>query len=312
MRGDSPERINEYMQSKISYEHDEQIACGGVLYIVATPIGNLGDISARAIEVLSMVDVIAAEDTRTTSALIGKLGIGGRVGANLVSYHEHNKARRRETILGYLEQGKKVAVVSDAGTPGISDPGEDIVRCAIEAGYKVTSVPGAVAFITALVMSGMSTRRFVFEGFLPNDKKEHKQVLESLKYESRTMILYEAPHRLVKTLVELRDCFGAGTRQVVLGRELTKRYEEVLRKSIDEWLAYFESVAPRGEYVLIVEGCVDGELLRRNETSFWSEMSVEEHFQHYVAGGMKRNDAVKSVALDRGVPKREIYDVVMK
>lgn len=284
---------------------------GGVLYVVATPIGNMGDISVRAIDVLSMVDVIAAEDTRTTSALLKKLELGD-IGATLVSYHEHNKAMRRGTLLGYLEQGKNVALVSDAGTPGISDPGEDIVRNALEAGYTVTAVPGAVAFITALVMSGMSTRRFVFEGFLPNDNKEHKQVLESLKYESRTIILYEAPHRLVKTLGELGECFGDGARQVVLARELTKRYEEVLKKSIDEWLEYFEKVVPRGEYVLIVEGCADGDMLRKSETSFWSQMSVQEHFEHYVDEGMKRNDAVKAVAADRGVPKREIYDEVMK
>ena len=303
--------INEKMNEKEFYEDNGQSLGGGVLYVVATPIGNLGDISARAIEVLSMVDVIAAEDTRTTSALISKLGIGEHVSANMVSYHEHNKAMRRETILGYLDQGKNVALVSDAGTPGISDPGEDIVRCAIEAGYKVTAIPGAVAFITALVMSGMSTRRFVFEGFLPNDKKEHKQVLESLKYESRTMILYEAPHRLVKTLSELREYVG-GDREVVLARELTKRYEEVLCKSIDEWLEYLENVGPRGEYVMIVEGCEDGEQLRKSATSFWSDMSIEEHFEHYVAEGMKRNDAVKAVAADRGVSKRDIYDLVMK
>ena len=307
-------------------DHNARAAgAAGQLVLVAVPIGNINDITPRALKTLAGADVIAAEDTRTTMNLFSSLEAAGMTAIcpdededflkearhKLISYHDHNEAQRRDTLLRYLSEGKTVAVVTDAGTPGISDPGEDIVREAVSQGYQVTAVPGAVAFVNGLIMSGLSTRRFVFEGFLHNDNKERRTVLESLRYESRTIVLYEAPHRLVKTIGELSEIMGSD-RKLVLARELTKKYEEVVMRSIGEWLAYFEDNEPRGEYVMIIEGLQNGERIKARETAFWSDMTVQEHFEYYVEKGMKRNDAVKAVAADRSLPKREIYDQVMR
>ena len=273
------------------------------LYLVATPIGNLSDLSERAIKVLSEVDFIAAEDTRNTGHLLSYLHIQ----KPLVSYHEHNKRERGENICDRLQGGESCALVTDAGTPAISDPGEDLVALCAERGITVTSIPGCCAGITALTLSGLPTRRFTFEGFLSVNKAERKKHLDSLKNEPRTMIFHEAPHKLKTTLSDLRDTFG-DTRRISLCRELTKLNEEVLRLTLAEAVAYYEENAPRGEYVLVVEGAGDGSTVTE---AFWTDMTVPDHVAYYVGQGMTKKDAIKAAARDRGVPKNEVYQQVL-
>ncbi len=276
----------------------------GTLMLCATPIGNLGDITERVLEALKGADLIAAEDTRNTKALLSHFDIH----TPLTSYHEHNKFEKAEILIGKLKEGQDVAVVTDAGTPAISDPGEVLVRRCIEEGIPVTSLPGACALITALTMSGMSARRFVFEGFLPADKKERREVLLSLSAEERTCILYEAPHRLLKTVKELLESLG--DRRAVFCRELTKRYEEALPMTLGEAAAYYEENEPRGEYVLVIAGADREERIAREQAA-WSEMSVAEHVQHYIDEGLDRREAMKRAAKDRGVSRREIYQELL-
>ena len=273
------------------------------LYLVATPIGNLSDLSERAIKVLSEVDFIAAEDTRNTGHLLSYLHIQ----KPLVSYHEHNKRERGENICDRLQGGESCALVTDAGTPAISDPGEDLVALCAERGITVTSIPGCCAGITALTLSGLPTRRFTFEGFLSVNKSERKKHLDSLKNEPRTMIFHEAPHKLKTTLSDLWETFG-DTRRISLCRELTKLNEEVLRLTLAEAVAYYEENAPRGEYVLVVEGAGEGSTVTE---AFWTDMTVPDHVAYYVGQGMTKKDAIKAAARDRGVPKNEVYQQVL-
>jgi len=268
----------------------------GALYVVATPIGNLSDITERAKYVLSNVDFVAAEDTRVSGKLLSVLGIKN----TFVSYHEHNKNTAGNIVLEKLMSGLSGAIVTDAGVPAISDPGEDVVRLCRESGVKVIPIPGACAFVTALSASGMSSRRFVFEGFLPTDKKERAQVLGVVKNDRRTTIFYEAPHRLVKTLETMKEALG--DRKICLARELTKLNEEFSYFTFDQALDTFREKEPRGEYVIIVEGCSDTE-----KECFWQDMTVEQHVEFYTDKGMKKMDAIKSCAKDRGVAKNEIY-----
>lgn len=271
----------------------------GMLYLVATPIGNLADLSQRAIKVLSEVDFIAAEDTRNTAHLLSYLDIK----KPLVSYFEHNKRERGEVIADRLAAGESCALVTDAGTPAISDPGEDLVALCAFRGISVTSIPGCCAGITALTLSGLPTGRFCFEGFLSVNKTERRSHLESLKSEERTMLFHEAPHKLISTLKDFRDTFGGG-RRISLCRELTKLNEEVLRLTLDEAVAYYEANQPRGEYVLVIEGASDAVAAQQ---SFWADMTVQEHLSHYLNQGLERMAAIKAVAKDRGVPKNDIY-----
>ena len=273
------------------------------LYLVATPIGNLSDLSERAVKVLSEVDFIAAEDTRNTGHLLSYLHIQ----KPLVSYHEHNKRERGENICDRLAAGESCALVTDAGTPAISDPGEDLVALCAARGIAVTSIPGCCAGITALTLSGLPTGRFTFEGFLSVNKADRKRHLESLKHEPRTMILHEAPHKLKTTLADLRETLG-DSRRISLCRELTKLNEEVLRLTLAEAVAYYEENAPRGEYVLVVEGTGDE---GGAAEAFWTAMSIPDHVAHYVEQGMTKKDAIKAAAKDRGVPKNEVYQQVL-
>ena len=272
----------------------------GVLTLCATPIGNLEDITYRAVRLLKEADFIAAEDTRHTKKLLNHLEIHTR----LISYHEHNKIEKGVELIGLVKEGKNIVLVTDAGTPGISDPGEDLVRLAIEEGITVTAAPGAVAGITALIISGQSTRRFVFEGFLPSNKKEKVEVLNRLKEETRTVIMYEAPHRLIKTLQSLFEALG--DRGITITKELTKKHEMVFKTTLEGALERYKEEEPRGEYVLILQG-KDIEELQREAQQEWTNMSVEEHMQHYVGQGIDEKLAMKLVAKDRGVSKREIY-----
>ncbi len=277
----------------------------GMLYLCATPIGNLEDITLRVLETLRTVDLIAAEDTRNTLKLLNHYDIH----KPMTSYHEHNKYEKAQELIGHLLQGENIAVVTDAGTPAISDPGEVLAAQCMEQGIRVTSLPGACALITALTMSGMPARRFCFEGFLPTDKKERARILKVLKEEERTTILYEAPHHLKATLRELYT--AVGDRRLVLCRELTKKFEEARPFQLAEALTYYENNEPRGEYVLILAGA-DPEEKRRREEAAWTVMSVEEHMAHYENQGMDRKEAMKQVAKDRGVQKREIYKALIK
>ena len=275
----------------------------GLLYLCATPIGNLGDMTPRAVETLQNVDLIAAEDTRNSIKLLNHFGIR----TSMTSYHEYNKVEKADYLVEQIQQGKNVALISDAGTPAISDPGEVLVQKCQERGITVTSLPGPAACITALTLSGLSSRRFCFEGFLPSDKKEKAQILAELKEESRTIVIYEAPHHLVRTLGELYEALGE--RRITLCRELTKKFETILPTTIGEALSLYEREEPRGEYVLVVEG----KSLRQKEEErqdSWQSMTVEEHMALYEKGGMDQKTAMKQVAKDRGVPKREIYAVI--
>ena len=275
----------------------------GTLYICATPIGNLKDMTPRVVETLSFVDLIAAEDTRNSIKLLNHFGIK----TSMTSYHEYNKVTKADYLVEQMRQGKNVALISDAGTPAISDPGEVLVQKCREAGITVTSLPGPAACITALTLSGLSTRRFCFEGFLPSDKKEKAQILSELQEESRTILIYEAPHHLVRTLGELYEALG--DRKIILCRELTKKFETVLPTTIGEALSRYETEEPRGEYVLVVEG---KSLRQKKEEAqaAWQSMTIEEHMTFYTEGGMEEKAAMKQVAKDRGVPRREIYAVI--
>ena len=272
----------------------------GTLYLCATPIGNLGDITERVLRTLEEVDLIAAEDTRNTLRLLNHFGIK----KPLTSYHEYNKFAKAEELITKLRNGQNIAVVTDAGTPAISDPGEVIAAMCIEQGIKVTSLPGACALITALTMSGMPSRRFCFEGFLPADKKERRYILEQLKREERTTILYEAPHHLRGTLQELYDSLG--DRKITLCRELTKKFEEALPMTLESAIVYYSENEPRGEYVLVMAGA-DRAALEEEKREKFEEMSLEEHMAMYTDQGLSRKEAMKKVAADRGVSKRDIY-----
>ena len=278
----------------------------GTLYLCATPIGNLEDITYRVLRTLKEVDLIAAEDTRNSIRLLNHFEIK----TPMTSYHEYNKIEKAYQLVAKMREGKNIALITDAGTPGISDPGEDIVRICYEEGIPVTSLPGAAACITALTMSGLPTRRFAFEAFLPKDKKEHQAVLEELKTETRTIIIYEAPHHLVRTLQELHDTLG-GDRRLTICRELTKRHEEKLQMTLADSLSYYEVNEPRGEYVLIIAGR-SREEMKKEEQAGWEALSLEEHMKHYESQGIDRKEAMKRVAKDRGVSKRDIYQALLK
>lgn len=273
----------------------------GVLYLVATPIGNLSDITERALKVLSEADLIAAEDTRNSAKLLSVYGIS----KPMLSYHQHNRAERGPIICDKLEAGETVALVTDAGCPAVSDPGEDLVRLCAERGIKVTFIPGACAAITALALSGLSTVRFAFEGFVGGTKSERKQRFTALSGDDRTLIFYEAPHRLRTTLSEMLEAFG--DRHITLCRELTKLNEEIIRTTLKSAVNLYESTEPRGEYVLILEGNASP----ASEQTFWAEMTVREHVEHYISLGQDKNTAIKSAAKDRGVHKSEIYKQVL-
>ena len=277
----------------------------GELYLCATPIGNLEDMTFRCIRILKEADVIAAEDTRNSIKLLNHFEIK----TPMTSYHEFNKVEKARVLVDKMLHGETVALITDAGTPGISDPGEELVRQCIEAGVKVTPVPGAAACINALIMSGMPTRRFCFEAFLPSDKKEKADVLGQLKTEQRTIIIYEAPHRLIRTLTELESTLG-GMRKIAVCKELTKRHETVYRDTISGALGYYTANEPKGEYVLVIEGKSSKELLEEKRAA-WDDMSIEEHFNMYVSQGMDKKDAMKLVAKDRGVSKRDIYNALL-
>ena len=277
----------------------------GTLYLCATPIGNLEDITFRVLRTLKEVDLIAAEDTRNSIKLLNHFEIK----TPMTSYHEYNKIDKAYQIVDRLREGKNIALITDAGTPGISDPGEDIVRICYEEGIEVTSLPGAAACVTALTMSGLPTRRFAFEAFLPKDKKEHQAVLEELAGETRTMIVYEAPHHLVKTLKELEQTLGSD-RRLNICRELTKRHEEKMQTTFGESLQYYETHEPRGEYVLVIEGKSRAQIQKEQQQS-WESMSIEEHMQYYESQGIARKEAMKLVAKDRGVSKRDIYQSLL-
>ena len=280
----------------------------GKLYLCATPIGNLEDITYRVLRTLGEVDLIAAEDTRHSIKLLNHF----QIKTPMSSYHEYNKVEKARYLVEKLLSGVNVALITDAGTPGISDPGEELVRQCYEAGVEVTSLPGPAACITALTMSGLSTRRFCFEAFLPSekgDKKERLRILEELKGETRTIIVYEAPHHLVKTLKDLREALG--NRRLTLCRELTKRYETAWQTTFDEALAAYETEEPKGEWVLVIEG-KSPEELRREEMRSWEEMSIEEHMAVYEDQGVDRKEAMKRVAKDRGISKREVYQALLQ
>ncbi len=276
----------------------------GTLYLCATPIGNLEDITFRVLRTLKEVDLIAAEDTRNSIKLLNHFEIK----TPMTSYHEFNKIEKAYQLVEKLKEGKNIALITDAGTPGISDPGEDIVRICYEQGVPVTSLPGAAACITALTMSGRPTRRFAFEAFLPKDKKERQAVLEELKDETRTIIIYEAPHHLLKTVTELMNVLG--DRALTLCRELTKKHEEKLQTTFSQVLEYYSGKEPRGEYVLVICGRSREEMALEKQKS-WEAMSVEEHMAYYESQGTSHKDAMKLVAKDRGVSKRDIYQALL-
>lgn len=285
-------------------EENKKIAQCGTLYLCATPIGNLEDITYRVLRTLKEVDLIAAEDTRNSIKLLNHFEIK----TPMTSYHEYNKIEKAYQLVNKLKEGKNIALITDAGTPGISDPGEDLVRICYEEGVPVTSLPGAAACITALTMSGLATRRFAFEAFLPRDKKERAAVLEELKQETRTIIIYEAPHHLVKTLEELAKTLG--NRRITVCRELTKKYEEKIQSTLEDMITYYKETDPRGEYVLVLEGKNPKEIEKEKQAG-WEAMTLEEHMAHYESQGMDRKEAMKQVAKDRGVSKRDIYQQLL-
>ena len=277
----------------------------GKLYLCATPIGNLEDITLRVLRVLKEADLIAAEDTRNSIKLLNHFDIK----TPMTSYHEYNKIEKAYTLIEKMREGMNIALITDAGTPGISDPGEELARMCMDAGIEVTSLPGPAACITALTLSGLPTRRFAFEAFLPMEKKERKEVLQELVDETRTIIIYEAPHKLVKTLKDLRGTLG--NRRITLCRELTKKHETAFRTTIEELLSYYENEKPLGECVLVIEVKSRKEL-KEAEAASWETVPVEEHMKIYEKQGMSRKDAMKQVAKDRGVSKREIYQMLLE
>ena len=272
----------------------------GTLYLCATPIGNLEDMTFRVIRTLKEVDLIAAEDTRNSIKLLNHFEIQ----TPMTSYHEYNKYEKGRKLVEKLLEGQNIALITDAGTPGISDPGEELVKMCYESGIPVTSLPGAAACITALTISGLSTRRFAFEAFLPSDKKEREQILKEMETETRTMIVYEAPHRLVKTLKLFLERLG--NRKITGCRELTKRHETALAVTLEEAVAHYEANPPKGECVLVIEG-KSREEAREEERKQWEEMTIEDHMEVYTKQGMDKKSAMKAVAKDRGVSKRDIY-----
>lgn len=280
----------------------------GIIYLVATPIGNLKDITMRALEILKSVDIVAAEDTRNTIHLLNYYGIK----ASMTSYHEYNKIEKAQVLVEQALAGKSIALVTDAGMPAVSDPGEDLVRIAYENGVKVSVIPGASASVSALALSGLPTRRFAFEAFLPVDKKEREMVLEQMKRETRTMILYEAPHRLVKTLRLLMQVLGE-ERKISIVRELTKLHEEVLQFRLGEAVKAYEEdgLQPRGEYVLVIEGISNAEYIKEEQRE-WESLSIAEHVTFYEKKGMDHKEAMRMAARDRGVSKREIYQALLR
>lgn len=277
----------------------------GKLYLCATPIGNMEDITFRVLNTLKEVDLIAAEDTRHSIKLLNHFEIK----TPMTSYHEFNKVEKARYLVDKMKEGINVALITDAGTPGISDPGEELVRQCYEAGIEVTSLPGPAACITALTMSGMATRRFAFEAFLPSDKKEKQQVLEELKRETRTIVLYEAPHRLVRTLTELLEALG--DRKISICRELTKKYETVFRTTFSGALEFYEAEEPKGECVIVIEGKSHEEIQKEKEAS-WESMPIEEHMELYLNQGMDRKESMKQVAKDRGISKRDVYQYLVE
>lgn len=278
----------------------------GKLYLCATPIGNLDDITLRVLNTLREVNLIAAEDTRHSIKLLNHFEIK----TPMTSYHEFNKTSKAKYLVEQMQQGVNIALITDAGTPGISDPGEELVKQCYEAGIEVTSLPGAAACVTALTLSGLSTRRFCFEAFLPVDKKKRQWILEELKRETRTIVVYEAPHHLVKTLKELSDTLGS-SRNITICRELTKKYEEAYRTTFGEALERYESEEPKGECVIVIEGRSIGEMVEEQQKS-WEEMTIEDHMEVYLSQGIDRKEAMRLVAKDRGITKRDVYQCVMK
>ena len=289
------------MRSEVYMDIRKGGAMAGKLYLCATPIGNLDDITLRVLNTLKEVDLIAAEDTRNSIRLLNHFDIR----TPMTSYHEYNKYDKGRKLVEKLLEGKDIALITDAGTPGISDPGEELVGMCHEAGITVTAVPGAAACITALTISGLPTRRFAFEAFLPSDKKEREAVLDALEKEQRTIVLYEAPHRLVKTLKLLAERLGE--RRVSVCRELTKRHETVYRSTLPEAAAHYEETPPKGECVIVVQGLTRREA-EEEERQRWMDMSIEEHMEHYLSQGIDKKEAMKRTAKDRGVQKREIYN----
>ncbi len=281
----------------MSYDTEKNAIKGGTLYLVTTPIGNLADLSERAVKTLSEVDFIAAEDTRNSSRLLSYLDIH----KPMVSYHDHNRKERGEELAERLLAGESCALITDAGTPGISDPGEDMVALCAEKGIPVTLIPGPCAAISALVLSGLPTGKFIFEGFLPAKPSERRARLRELAPETRTVIYHEAPHKLRSTLADMKEIFGE-SRRISLCRELTKLNEEIFRTTLGEAVAHYAENEPRGEYVLVLEGAK--EIVG---AAFWSDMDEVAHVNHYISLGMSKNDAIKAAAKDRGVPKNEVY-----
>ncbi len=276
----------------------------GILFLCATPIGNLSDITEHVIETLREADLIAAEDTRNSIKLLNRFNIR----TPMTSYHEHNKYDKAKELIGQLRDGKNIALITDAGTPAISDPGEVLVKMCHEAGIRVTSLPGPCALITALTLSGMNARRFCFEGFLPSDKKERREILKQLSVEMRTTILYEAPHHLISTLKQLHEALG--DRSLTICKELTKKHEKYMRTTLSEALAFYELNEPRGEYVLILAG-KDPELVKEEAQKKWEEMSLQEHMEYYEKQGLDRKECMKKIAEDRGISRRTVYQQLL-
>lgn len=277
----------------------------GKLYLCATPIGNLEDITMRVLRILKEADIIAAEDTRNSIRLLNHFDIR----TPMTSYHEYNKIDKAYTLVEEMKKGKNVALITDAGTPAISDPGEDLVRLCYENGIEVTSLPGACACVTALTLSGLPTRRFCFEAFLPSDKKEKQAILEELKNETRTIVLYEAPHRLLRTLGELLEVLG--DRRVTICRELTKKHETAFGTTLSAAIAHYTKEEPKGECVLVLEGRSRRQM-KEEEQAAWNEISIQEHMQQYLDSGLDKKEAMKRVAKDRGVGKRDIYQALLE
>ena len=277
----------------------------GKLYLCATPIGNLEDITMRVLRILKEADIIAAEDTRNSIRLLNHFDIR----TPMTSYHEYNKIDKAYTLIEEMKKVKNVALITDAGTPAISDPGEDLVRLCYENGIEVTSLPGACACVTALTLSGLPTRRFCFEAFLPSDKKEKQAILEELKNETRTIILYEAPHRLLRTLGELLEVLG--DRRVTICRELTKKHETAFGTTLSAAIAHYTKEEPKGECVLVLEGR-SRQQIKEEEQAAWNEISIQEHMQQYMDSGLDKKEAMKRVAKDRGVGKRDIYQALLE
>ena len=277
----------------------------GILYLVATPIGNLEDMTYRAVRILSEVDLIAAEDTRGSIRLLNHFEIR----TPMTSYHEYNKVSKAKTLIEAMLGGKNVACITDAGTPGISDPGEVLVQMALDHGIRVVPVPGACAAVNALICSGQGTRRFCFEAFLPAEKKERDLILEELKEETRTIVVYEAPHRILRTLELLAAALGG--RSVTICRELTKKHEEIRRTTLPEAVRYYEENEPRGEFVLVVAGKDRRELIRERQDEIRGSLSLEEHMKQYLDQGLEKKEAMKAVAKDRGMTKREVYSQLL-